>query len=151
MSLTLHRPCCGRQMCLWDRPIFPPIRAQGLTNKHDDWLRVLEGGIFQYKSQWKLHPHICQVVKVRSKKTEVLRNLPSKLKYLIDQNDIFWTDMLYVVGVSMGMHLRVLYYSIYCTWSWVTRVFNAVIFCVRIYFRMTGKQYVLFCATLWNR
>lgn len=33
-----------------DRLMFPPMTGRDFTNKSSDWLKLLEGGIFQYES-----------------------------------------------------------------------------------------------------
>lgn len=90
---------------------IPPIRVLGLTNKDGDWLDLLEGGIFQFKSQWKCRK--CQVVDVSPGKTEILWTKPSKLKHAIVQNYIFRIDFYYVAGISVEISFLFLYFYIY--------------------------------------
>lgn len=49
-NLELARHAAGGKCACETGQTFPPIRAQVFTNKHDDWVEPLEGGIFQHKS-----------------------------------------------------------------------------------------------------
>lgn len=69
--------CASCFQFIRDRPIFPPMRAQVFTNKHCDWLELLEGGIFQRKSQWNLQPESIKSPKLEQRRGN-LWILPSK-------------------------------------------------------------------------
>lgn len=44
--------------------MFPPMGVRLLTNKRGDWVKLLEGGIFQYKSRWKTHLKYAKAIKL---------------------------------------------------------------------------------------